>query len=134
MDPFATDNCLAAAIATVTQIPIAQVPELKVDKRLAQGEDPEDVSRTSWERIATWASKRGLRPLFHEQVPVPLRRWIGVVVVQDDCDPYGDHCLVMCHDRIIFEPSCTVRPGPGFEVKRFRPDDITYGLSFQKEK
>jgi hypothetical protein len=64
MSPLETDTCFQASIATATQIPIEQVPDLDLDARLARGEDPNQISRSSWERIDAWARKRGLVPIF----------------------------------------------------------------------
>jgi hypothetical protein len=56
MHPFRTDDCLRAAIATVTQIPIEQVPDLGLDDCVRRGEDPEEISVNSWGRIEDWAA------------------------------------------------------------------------------
>jgi hypothetical protein len=39
--------------------------------------------------------------MYWPAVPVPRRRWIGVVVVARDYDEpaFDNHCLVMDHDR-----------------------------------
>lgn len=132
MDPWQTDNCLSAALATATQIPIEQVPELKLDKRHARGEDPDEVTRSTWARIADWAEKQGLNPLYHEHVPVDLPRWIGVVPEFFDDNPYGDHCLVMSYDRLVFDPASSMVAPPGMKVKQFHPNQIVYGLSFER--
>lgn len=149
MDPYRTDDCLQAAIATATQVAVEQVPDLELDRRLDSGGDPEEVSRTSWERIDRWASERGLALMFWERVPVPRRRWIGVVIspntgatvirrgrVSRDYDEpaFNDHCLVMEHERLVFDPSCSVRTPPGMQVMGYRPDMIDYGISFDKEE
>ena len=41
-------------------------------------------------------------------VPAPRHRWVGVVIASDEDNPFSDHCLVMCHDRLVFDPSCSV--------------------------
>jgi hypothetical protein len=154
MDPYRTDDCFEAAVATVTQVPIEQVPDPELDLRLWRGEDPEEISDKSWERIQRWASKCGLTLTFHSEVPVGRTRWIGVVVAghsdraafelrpdgtwaarKDEVPPaFNDHCLVMAHDRLIFDPSCSVRLPPGMQLMRHSPDQITYGISFDKEE
>jgi hypothetical protein len=45
---------------------------------------------------------------------------------------FGDHCLVMSGDRVIFDPSCSVNLPPGLRIMRFDPSRISYGLSFDQ--
>jgi len=154
MDPYRTDDCFQAAIASATQVPIEQVPDLALDQRLWRGDDPEQVSDTSWERIQRWASKCGLALTFHSEVPVERSRWLGVCVAghsdraafeirpdgtwaerKDEVPPaFNDHCLVMSHARLIFDPSCSVRLPPGMQLMKYTPNHITYGISFDKEE
>jgi hypothetical protein len=150
MHPYLLDDCVQAAIATVTQIPIEQVPDLKLNARLLAGEDPDEISRTSWDRIAEWADKRGL--VCHlwssELLPVPRRRWIGLVrslhktaytlergqLVKADMAAFHDHCLVMARNRLLFDPSCSVRPPPGFQTLGHRPEHVSEGISFDRKE
>jgi hypothetical protein len=144
MDPYRTDDCFQAAIATCTQIPIEQVPDLQLDKRLSEGTSPEEISRASWDRIDWWAVKRRLRLTYFDHVPVPRERWIGVIEYRGPVPTehhasggnhgFTDHCLVMCHDRLVFDPSCSVRVPAGMRLLCFDPKDITYGISFDKEE
>jgi hypothetical protein len=131
--PKRGDDCLAAAIATALQHPIEQVPDLRLDKRIEAGEDPREVSRSSWERIARWAEGLGLELTFHEQVPADRRRWIGVCPDPKGSWMLGDHCLVMSRDRLVFDPSVSVKRPPGMTVARFSPSDIAYGISFDRK-
>jgi hypothetical protein len=140
-NPLRTDTCFQAAIATVTQIPIEEVPDLNIDRRLKEGADPDELNRMGWDRIDRWAAKRGLTPRLWEQVPVPRRRWIGVVVIEasrfargHDEPVFDDHCLIMSFDRLIFDPMCSVTPPPGMRLMDFRPTDITYGITFDREE
>lgn len=138
MHPYRTDDCLRAAIATATQIPIEQVPDLSLDQRLERGEDQDEISRTSWIRIEEWAASLGLRMKLWEEVPVPKERWIGISTFtgdsEDDDDEatvFGDHCLVMRRDDVLFNPNCTVVAPPGTKLLHPALDSITYGLSFE---
>lgn len=79
VDPFRLDDCLTAAIATAVQVDVAQVPDLRLSKRFAAGEDPAEISRSSWERLAHWAARRGLALVSHDELPADRERWIGVV-------------------------------------------------------
>lgn len=85
-----------------------------------------------------------------DDLPVPRRRWIGVCVSEllhrvdydeaghpfhrHDAGGLNDHCLVMCHERLIFDPSCSVLVPPGTQLWGYYPDDIDYGISFDKEE
>lgn len=142
MHPYRTDDCVQAAIATATQIPIEQVPDLGILRRARlRGEDPAEISETSWGRIETWAITRGLTLRFWEGLPLPQQRWIGVVVDDPDDgeteDHFLDHCLVLVRDRLLFDPACSVKPPPGMEplsAGHFSLDQITYGFSLDKEE
>jgi hypothetical protein len=113
MDPYRTDDCFVAAVATCTQVPVEEVPDPDLDKRVKQGADPEELNELAWERYERWAARRGLRMRFWEDVPVPRDRWIGVVVVDpavlgraEDEKTVDNHSLVTSHDRLLFDPMC----------------------------
>jgi hypothetical protein len=149
MAPHRHDDCFQAAVATVTQVPIEQVPDLALDRRLSEGADAEEISRTAWERFDAWATRRAFALRFWPEVPVDRPRWIGVVespmgdarysytpdggVVLVEGTNFNDHCLVMSHDRLLFDPSCSVRIPPGARPFAFTPDQITYGISFEED-
>jgi hypothetical protein len=134
MCPHRTDDCLQAAIATATQVPIEQVPDLKLDRRRAEGEDPDEISRSSWERLERWAAKRGLVMRFWLHPPPPAERWIGVVRWRGEEMAFGDHCLVMLHDRLLFDPSASTKPQPGTNNMRFTPNQIDYAITFDRQE
>lgn len=85
-DTTRQDDCFRAAIATATQIPIEQVPDLRLHDRLLMGDDPDEINADAWAKIAGWLDGRGLPLVQHEIVPVDRERWIGVCVVVDDED------------------------------------------------
>lgn len=138
MHPYRTDDCLRAAIATATQIPIEQVPDLRLDQRLEAGEDPEEIARASWNRLSAWAAVRELTVRFwpKDALPPPRRRWVGVANDEGQRGQlaFGDHCPVMCKERLIFNPDCSVVPPPGSEVATYYTNAILYGISFDKEE
>ncbi len=128
------DDCMRAAIATATQVRRGQVPDLKLDRRLQGGEDPDEISRSSWERIGRWADRRGLTLTFHREVPVPRSRWIGITEGRYGATAFfSDHCLVMSYERLVFDPAFCVRPPAGLRLAAWHPNEITYGISFDKE-
>lgn len=137
MAAFRGDDCLQAAIATATQVPIEAVPDLDLARRLEAGGDPEEISADCWDRLDRWAAARGTVMAFHDDVPAPRDRWVGVVTWQPfgvTPEGFSDHCLVMSHDRLVFDPSCGVQAPRGMAAMHFSPDRITYGISFDREE
>lgn len=140
MAPYRYDDCFQAAIATATQTPIEQVPDLHLDDRFKEGGIAEEIYRASWETVGRWADAQGLVLTFHRRVPVARRRWVGVVPVAslstvDPSRPLGvDHCLVMEHDTLVFDPICTVKPPIGLRVQHFPPSAIAWGVSFDRKE
>jgi hypothetical protein len=152
MHPYLTDDCLQAAIATCTQVPIEQVPILMLHQRLERGEDPDEISRIGWTRIVEWAGKRGLALAIweYDELPVPRRRWIGVavprrsargyrfedgtVISAAEAGQFADHCFVMAHDQLLFDPACSVKSPPGTRVKRYDLSMVAYGISFEHKE
>ena len=158
VDPVRWDDCFRAAVATATQVHVDQVPDLRLEERFRAGADPHEISSSSWERIAHWADSRGLQLVFHETVPVDRERWIGVcqatlmqtemlllagylgygdelkhVAREVDERPFSDHCLILSHDRVIFDPAASVAAPHGSRVKTWEADDVTYGISFDPQ-
>ena len=84
MDPSRRDDCFRAAMATLLQIGVEQVPDPRLDERLEAGEDREQINRESWARLHEWLAGRALRLVFHhEALPVDADRWIGVARAPD---------------------------------------------------
>ena len=141
-DPLRADDCLRAAVATATQTPIEQVPDLRLQARLNRGDDPDEISESSWLRIAEWAERRGLQMMLHEEheVPADRERWIGVIVVPflvrlrlealPQARPFIDHCVVMSYGEIFFDPAATAIAPRAMRVQTWEPGDVTFGLSF----
>ena len=126
------DDCFAAALATVLQVPIEQVPDPRIDERLAAGESPDDIDRSARSELDRWLAARDLTMVVHAELPTHRRRWIGVVTLPG---AFNDHCLVMSHDRFLFDPvhyleHLTGQSDRHPSIRQFRPEDISYGLSF----
>lgn len=123
------DDCFRAAVATVLQVPPEGIPDSHIDARLAAGEDPEHVSRSSWERFHEWLAARDLRMVVHSRIPVRRARWVGIVRFPGD---FQDHSLAMARDRILWDPADLV-PGLGrntFAVRSYALREVTVGYSF----
>lgn len=137
------DDCFAAAVATILQVPPEDVPDPRLDERLAAGENPEEVNRTAWREFEIWLAGRGLTMIVHRSVPVDAERWIGVVPLRGW---FQNHCLVMSRSRLLHDPAFDARgaiamglPGISLEVVMsptralaFGPDRIRFGYSFQQ--
>ncbi len=133
MAPYRYDDCLQAAIATVTQTPFEQVPDLRLRERLDRGEAYDEVSLEHWERIRSWAHRRGFGFNVYDEVPLAQPRWIGIIN-PDHLRRNRGHTLVMCHDELLFDPICTVKPPPGERRLHFPPSMIGWGVSFTRER
>lgn len=134
---FRRDDCFTAAVATVLQLPISELPDPRFGERLAAGEDPEDIDRSARQQFARWLARRGLRMVTHRTLPVARRRWIGVVL---QSGWFMDHCMVMAGDRILFDPTedfvfvalAKLTPtAPRMRARVGAPEDVDYGISFQ---
>ena len=123
------DDCLQAAIASVLQVPITEVPDAHIDRRLRKGEDPDELNRQMWAELAEWLAGRGLEVVVHPSVPVPADRWIGIVPKEGD---FQSHCLVMSHEELLHDPARGIAE---FErqqkVRIWGPDDVMFGLTFE---
>lgn len=138
MRPYARDDCFRAAIATAVQAPIEEVPDLKLHHRFLGGEDPMEINRRAWEAIGRWAEDGGYVPMFwdDDELPVPRDRWIGVIKSPSRAadSPFADHCLVMCHDSLVFDPACSAKALPGTQPLRLSPSLIEYGITFERKE
>jgi hypothetical protein len=120
------DDCFAAALATVLQVPIAEVPDPQLDERLAAGETADEIDRDARAELEAWLADRDLRLIVHRKVPLATcRRWIGVVPMPG---AFNDHCLVMDRGRVIFDPTLEVDARP---ARLFGPHHVKSGFSFR---
>lgn len=125
-----TDDCLSAAVASLLQIPMHQVPDLHIDRRLAQTGDLERAELEVWGEMLAWAERRGLTIVFHSTPPVWAKRWIGIVP-QDGA--FSDHCLVMAGRDALFDPSQPLPPGRNEPVSLYAdPADVAVGITIEK--
>ena len=152
MRPTGTDDCFRAALATATQIPVEQVPDLRLDRRLRKGEDVERINRESWERMAEWLDGRGLELVFHRDVPVDRERWVGVCRGPTEAtaavataagfrlgdNPFNNHCLVMSYGDIVFDPAIGLELSDwlprGARLRSWHPSQVVYGVSFDPKE
>jgi hypothetical protein len=146
------DDCFSAAVATVLQVPIDDVPDPRIDERLRAGDEPHEIDGQAWNALDDWLAARRLRIVLHRIVPACRRRWIGVVPFPGD---FQHHCLVMAGDQLLFDPQADMRPTipellaeareeardvceaaeqwePMRTWRPIRPSGIRWGFSFQR--
>lgn len=117
-----TDDCQQAALATLLQVSLSEVPDARIDARLAAGESVEDVDRTAWQEMLQWLDGRGLKLIRHGRPPTHLPRWLGIV---PNPEAFKGHTLVMAGSRVLFDPA--VRPG----IRTFFAVEVAYGFSIE---
>lgn len=127
-----TDDCLRAAIATATQIPISELPDPRLDERLRAGDDVSQISSEALAQLVRCLDEHRLELAFHREVPLELDRWVAVLSASSG-RPFMDHCLVMSHSRKIFDPAWGCKPPPGMRPRRWFADMIVYGISFDRK-
>lgn len=133
MDPMREDDCLRPCVATVLQVPIDQVPDPRLDERLANGDAPETIVRESWQNLAAWLHDRGLRLGFHDTLPYLRRRWIGVCRTSSR-SLFDDDCVVMAGHKILHDPIQSLTPPVGMRPRVWVPENIKYGISFDEKE
>lgn len=128
-----SDDCLAAAVASLLQVPIDQVPDPNLDASIAAGANADELATQMWSDLSRWAQDRGLQMTYHEQVPVDADRWIGIIPMFGfGLAAFADHCVVCMRDgTILFDPTCNVTVRPGLRLKTYQRLDIKAGISFQ---
>jgi hypothetical protein len=133
MRPGRDDDCFRAAIATVLQVPIEDVPDPQFDRRLEDGWDVDSITEATWAALIDWLSCRHLRVILHTEPPMRRKRWIGVVPDRGG-RPFRNHSLVMTRGEILFDPAANcwhLRDGCG-PGSRFQRNQVTWGISFQR--
>lgn len=108
------DDCFRAALATVLEVPMLEVPDWDIDVRLAAGESPDEIRASGRQALFEWLEQRNLRIVWHptpehrrgEPVAVSLPRWIGVA---GGVGEFGDHCYVMAGGELLHDPADIAR-------------------------
>ncbi len=110
-------------MASCLQVPISQVYDSTIDKRLRRGETPDAILQTVTAEFEEWLTGRGYRMVTHGDLP-PEGRWIGVIEMG-----FGrDHCLLMADDQVLLDPTSDL----GLPVRMFGLEDLAYGVTFEK--
>lgn len=120
------DDCWPAALATVLQTPLGELPDLNLDQRVELGQNPADISISAWVEIEDWLATRNLRMQLHRRLPITRHRWIGIVPVSGD---FQSHCLVMTRAQKLFDPAERIWGKAGC----YEAEHVGYGLSFTRQ-
>lgn len=125
------DDCLQAAVATLLQVPVHEVPDAQISRRIREGDDPEGVFMDTAVELDRWAAGAGGRFMVHP-ARLPRRgRWIGVVPAPaGDVDVSAiDHCVVLDGRDVVWE---TAKPlGLLTHEWGHTAGDVEYGITFE---
>jgi hypothetical protein len=119
------DDCRNAALATLLQVDIEELPDPKFDERLMRFEDPDAIAADAKAQLKRWLSARDLELC---AVREPIARWIGVVPGPGGY--FSDHCLVMVNEFVLHD----VYGDLGYPFYRFKAEDIRSGFTVRKRR
>lgn len=134
------DDCWPAVAATVLQVPLAELGDLRLDERLLSGMSHVKVDRAAKADVKRWLTARGVRLVEHRRLPVHLPRWLGVIPFEGF---FVSHCVCMSYGEILFDPTPPLRPvdlailrmqvGRPFvgDPAVWRSDQVEEGFSFE---
>jgi hypothetical protein len=121
------DDCMAAAVATLLQVHIVDVPDPQIDAQLAAGADPDALNQQIASELQAYLSGFGLRMVRHRRPPVEREGWLGLCP-----DPAGGrfqgHVVVMAYDQPAFDPAANWPCPPGHKVAPVT--EIAGGITF----
>lgn len=125
-----TDDCLQAALASLLQVPMPDVPDLHQLKQIVSGTAPEETHRRGHERLERWLAQAGLRLVCDDELPERSERWIALAV--SGASSFADHCLIMSRDECIFDPNRIVPPRKGEYATDLDLSAIAYGITAER--
>jgi hypothetical protein len=123
------DDCLQAAIASLLQVPMPKVPDLRMAQRRVDGMDKDALERLVSRQLGDWIEKRGLTVYLHTSPAVSERRWIGVI--PSDISTDADHCLLMAGRDCLFDPDVFWPPGSDEPATQLDIGDIEYAITIE---
>jgi hypothetical protein len=126
------DDCLQAAVASLLEVPMHEVPDLNLHKQILSGGcDQKDVLRAANERMDRWIAQSGLTVNCHAAPPIS-GRWIGVVLGSDSDVANGDHCLLMSGRDCLFDPAEYVPPSGDRPASLLGIEDVDYAITIER--
>ena len=121
------DDCMAAAVATLLQVPIEQVPDSRYDEQIEAGVPHAIVVSQALADMASWATSRGLRMRFHHPPPVDRDAWLAVA----PGDGPGDSHIAVCSGaELVFDPAANWLVPAGCKVAPLGP--VASGITFDR--
>ena len=137
------DECFAAALATLVQLPMSKVPDWRLHEREDAGDDPEQIRRDAAAQLDEWLGARGLQLVHHQTPPVECARWIGICPPSPEvrrmfayahslgfhAGNFQDHCVVMAFAEVLHDPAIAVTPPSGSQLRTFHLSDVTHGFT-----
>ena len=115
--------------ACLLQVPLEdRARSLRLDDRLAAGDDPDVIGREARAELDRWFADRGWRLVRHSELPIGSGGWIGVSAGGDE--PFDDHVVVMTEDRLVFDPASNWPAPMGYRVDRNHT--ITSGWTIER--
>jgi hypothetical protein len=137
-----TDDCLQASLASLAQIPMAEVPDLRLYKAMFAGLEPEEIDRAATVTLDQWLDKCGLTMRYHA-IPPTTGRWIGVMSVPGH---FNDHCVVLQDKAVLWDSSNLLPPNsnllpPGerdgpiagwMDNNDLTVQDLDYGITIER--
>jgi hypothetical protein len=122
------DDCLQAAIASLLQVPMPRVPDLRIAHLRIAGHDEDELARAVNRQLGRWIEENGLNVYLHTSPAVSERRWIGVI--PGDV-PGADHCLLMAGRDCLFDPDVFWPPGSDEPATKLDVGDIEYAITIE---
>jgi hypothetical protein len=148
------DDCMSCCVAYVTETDVAEVPDIRLDERLAARDPAEEITRDAWQLLDAWLHGRGLRFQFHDELPLHAERWIGIAKLtpkaraigiaalkamgrpawSGQAESFADHAVVLAKDTVIWDPAEAINPPEGMKLKHWRLREIVHGVTIEKEE
>ena len=122
-----TDDCLQMALATALQISPELVPDARLLGHRRNGEDEEETNLREFARIDAFLARRNIK-VDVRPFPTPAeRRWIGVVMFDDD-GALEEHCCVFAGRDALSTGMDEDELGPAGGITI---DDVNYSIAVQ---
>lgn len=119
-------DCMRACLATLAQVPYDQAPD--VAAALDAGPLAEAQALAD---LGAWANTLGCRLTYHHEPPTDRGAWVGGVEAGEDGPSHG---VVMCLDRIVFDPAAGFPLPAGHELVPVTLADIAYGITLDPRR
>lgn len=123
--PGRLDQCFAAAVATVLQRPLEELPDTRIEARLQAGQTRENISRRAWVIWDRWARREGQRMNVWNPVPAyPDGRWVGIIEAPVTLQ---SHTVACVGEEVLHDPT---GPQELLGQRAVGIEDVSWGISF----